>query len=68
MELKKYLMKHRICPTPFSYECGVGVSTIYRILRGQKVHHRVAEKISKFTEYQVSYLELRGEEEHEERK
>lgn len=58
MKLNEYLIKNRLAPEDFAYESSISISSIYRYLRGKKMHRNTAKKIEKFTEGHVSYEEL----------
>jgi len=60
MNLKEFIEKNRIEPVEFAFKCGISVSSIYRYIKGSKMHRRTAKIIEEFTQKQVTFEELMG--------
>jgi len=58
MQLDEWLIKKRISPPEFAVKCKIGVSTMYRILRGGCMYLRTARIIEKNTNGEVTIEEL----------
>ncbi len=58
MKLKEYLLKMRMEPHEFAYKTGISISSIYRYLRGHKMHRSKARIIEEKTEKKVTVEEL----------
>lgn len=59
MTLKEYFEKNRIDPVVFAVQVGIGVTSVYRYLRGGIPHLKTAVKIEKHTNGAVTVDELR---------
>lgn len=59
MKLKEYFEKERIDPVTFSLKAGIGLTTVYRYLRGSIPSFRNAIKIEKATKGKVTLEEQR---------
>lgn len=53
MELKDWLLKKRLDPDEFAVANNIGISTIYRVLRGKKCRRKTARVIEKATAFEV---------------
>lgn len=66
MNLKTFLIKNRLEPAEFVVEFkkkmkkNLSIASIYRYLKGEKMHLSTAKAIEKFTENQVTVEELLG--------
>lgn len=60
MKLKDYLEKERITPLQCAVETKIGITTIYRFLRGDIPSFRNAIKLEKFAKGNLTVEELRG--------
>lgn len=60
MTLKEYFDKNHIDPVAFAVSVGIGVTSVYRYMKGGRPHLKTAVRISKHTKGKVTVKELRG--------
>lgn len=58
MNLKQYLDNYSMEPIEAALKFKIGLTSMYRYLRGGKMHRTTARKIEKVTKGEVSYKEL----------
>ncbi len=60
MKLKEYLEKNRIDPVEFCVTVDIGISTVYRIMRGCPCNRNTAIRVERATKGIVTVEEMMG--------
>lgn len=60
MKLLKWLVKNKIKVVKIASDLDIGVASVYRYLNGEKMHASTAEKISQYTNNEVTVEDLRS--------
>jgi len=60
MNLKDYLKKENISAIKFSKRLGVAESSVFRYLKGENATFKIAHRIQKLTNGEVTYEEMRN--------
>jgi predicted transcriptional regulator len=58
MKLSDYLLKHRIAAIDFAVKNRIGLTSLYRYLKGQRPLKKIAFKLERITNGEVSAEEL----------
>lgn len=58
MILLKWLVKNKIKVVKFAADLDIGVASVYRYLKGERMHATTAEKIIQYTRNEVTREDL----------